>query len=220
MCLFGGKIWWMKNFEKKIEMKTFLSVFDWVGKKENKWWKLHIFSPNPLKIFSPKWREDWRENLSIIFRGKCPCTIAHGLHSRCFSLHFFFFFSFFFPSRHCLPFFFSFFDVAYLFFFFLFLFYFIFLSFFSFDLLGRRCQPLLIFFFFFFFFDLLGRLVQYYFLFFSFFCISFGFFFFRCDFFYENDFYFLINLGDWYFFWLFITFLVLIGHHFLIRVYA
>ena len=45
-------------------------------------------------------------------------------------------------------------------------------------------------------------------------------FFFRCDFFYENDFYFLINLGDWYFFWLFITFFVLIGHHFLIRVYA
>ena len=37
MPLFGGKIRWMENFEKKIEMKTSSSVVDWVGKKENKW---------------------------------------------------------------------------------------------------------------------------------------------------------------------------------------
>ena len=40
-------------------------------------------------------------------------------------------------------------------------------------------------------------------------------FFFRCDFFSRYDFYYLINLGDWFFFFfLFIPFLVLIWHYF------
>ena len=80
----------------------------------------------------------------------------------------------------------------------------------------RRC----LFFFFFFSFDLLGRLRPV--LIFFFFFLIFFLFLFRCDFFSGHDFYFLINLGDWFFFflWLFITFLVLIEHHFLIRVYA
>ena len=35
-CLFGGEIGWMENFGEKMEMKTFLSVFGWVGRNENK----------------------------------------------------------------------------------------------------------------------------------------------------------------------------------------
>ena len=34
--LFGGKIGWMENFGKKMRRKTFLSIFGWVGRKENK----------------------------------------------------------------------------------------------------------------------------------------------------------------------------------------
>ena len=37
VCLFGGEIGWMKNFEEKMRMKTFLSVLGWMGMKENKW---------------------------------------------------------------------------------------------------------------------------------------------------------------------------------------
>ena len=59
---------------------------------------------------------------------------------------------FFYPLRCCLP------------------------LFFSIDLLGRRCLPLLLFLFF-----------------------SFFFFFLDVIFFYEHDFYFFINLGDWFF---------------------
>ena len=36
----------MKNFGKKIGMKTFWSVFGWVRRKENKWWDLSVFSLN------------------------------------------------------------------------------------------------------------------------------------------------------------------------------
>ena len=36
MCLFGGEIGWMENFEEKMGRKTFWSVFSWVGRKENK----------------------------------------------------------------------------------------------------------------------------------------------------------------------------------------
>ena len=131
-------------------------------------------------------------------------------------------FFFFFPlDVACL--YFPFLDVAYLFFFFSFSFLFYLFIFFFLLIYWAGVASLFFSFFFFFFFiffsfDLLGRFVQYSFLFF--FLHFFWVFFFRCDFFYENDFYFLINLGDWYFFWLFITFFVLIGHHFLIRVYA
>ena len=44
--------------------------------------------------------------------------------------------------------------------------------------------------------------------------LSFFLFIFFIFFIYGHDFYFLINLGDWIFFWFFITFWVLIGHHF------
>ena len=37
VCLFGGKIWWMKYFGKKMGRNFFLSVFGWVERKENKW---------------------------------------------------------------------------------------------------------------------------------------------------------------------------------------
>ena len=74
-----------------------------------------------------------------------------------------------------------------------------------------RCLPLLLFLFFFWF----TRQACPVFFFFSF---AFFFFWFRCDFLNGHDFYFLINLGDY--FYLFTTFLVLTGYHFLIRVYA
>ena len=141
-------------------MKTFLSRFGWVWRKENKWWNPDVFSSDPSKSFLLKIE---RKLLSIIFGRKCSCTIAHGLHPRYFSSHLFFF-----PPRLCL-----------------FFFFFFFLD----------C----LFFFSFFFFNLLGRLVQYSF-FFLFFLLLFFFFLFRCDFFYGHDFYFLINLGDWFFF--------------------
>ena len=54
VCLFGSEIGWMENFKEKMERKTFLSVFGWVGRNENKWWDLDIFSPGPQKVFSPK----------------------------------------------------------------------------------------------------------------------------------------------------------------------
>ena len=37
VCLFGGEIGWMENFGEKMGRKTFLSMFGWVGRKENKW---------------------------------------------------------------------------------------------------------------------------------------------------------------------------------------
>ena len=50
------------------------------------------------------------------------------------------------------------------------------------------------------------------------FCFVFLFCLTRHDFF-GYDFYFLINLGDFFFWWVVYHFFVLIGHHFLIRVY-
>ena len=86
---------------------------------------------------------------------------------------------------------------------------------------GQALPASLSFFFFLFFplFFWFTGLVVFFFFFFSFFffLLSFVFFnfLFRCDFFYGHDFYFLINLGDWFFFfWLFTTFWVLIWHHF------
>ena len=49
MCFLGGEIRWIKKFGKKIEMKTFWSVFGWVERKENKW--------EDPGVFSAKWRE-------------------------------------------------------------------------------------------------------------------------------------------------------------------
>ena len=36
VCLFGGEIWWMENFGKKMGRKTFWSVFGWMEREENK----------------------------------------------------------------------------------------------------------------------------------------------------------------------------------------
>ena len=38
VCLFRGKIGWMKNFGEKIGRKTFLECVWLAGMKENKWW--------------------------------------------------------------------------------------------------------------------------------------------------------------------------------------
>ena len=63
-----------------------------------------------------------------------------------------------------------------------------------------------------FFFSFFGRLPTH--------PCSYSFFFFCLDvFFFRHDFYFLINLGDWFFFVVY-PFLVLIGHNFLTRIYA
>ena len=168
-----GKFWRENRKENFFEV----CLVRWGGRKING--GIQVFSPRAhQKVFSPKWRENWSEKLGIIFRGKCPCTIAHGLHPCCFSSHFFssLTFLFFLLYVACLL---------------LFLFFFFFPP-------PRCCLPLLLSFFFSFFFsfNLLGRLVQFYFI----FLLSFMFFFFRCDFFHGHDFYFLINLGDWLFF--------------------
>ena len=92
--------------------------------------------------------------------------------------------------------------------------------FFTFFSLPSELCLLFFFFFFFFSFDLLGRLhlvsvahiyiYIYIYIFFSLLLsfVLFFFFSFKCDFFFsEHDSYFLINLGDCLFFWLFVTFL-------------
>ena len=146
MCLFGGKIEWMKNFGEKLGSKTFFSVFGWVGSKENKWWGLGIFSLGPPKSFLSKIERKLKRKIRHNFWTKMPCTVGLGLHPCSFSSQPFFFFPYFFHldvACPC-PFFF----------------------FFSFHLLGRRCLP-------FFFF---GRVVQPFFFFFSFFFCFFFFF--------------------------------------------
>ena len=130
VCLFRDEIKWMENFgekmRRKMGRKTFLSMFGWMEMKENRWWGSSIFSPCP-----PKWKENWREKLRIIFGQKCPRAIAHGIHPCCFSSHLFF------PLL----------DVARLHFFFFFF------------LLIYYASDASLFFFFFFSFDLLGKLV-------------------------------------------------------------
>ena len=54
VCLFGGEIEWVENFGEKMGRKTFLSVFGWVGRKENKWWGPNDFSSDPPKNFLSK----------------------------------------------------------------------------------------------------------------------------------------------------------------------
>ena len=45
---------WIENYGKKLGMKTFLSVFGWVGRKKNKRWGFDIFFSSPLKSFLSK----------------------------------------------------------------------------------------------------------------------------------------------------------------------
>ena len=50
----------------KIRRKIFWSVFSWMGRKENKWWGLGVFSLGPPKIFLPKMeRKLKRENDAV-----------------------------------------------------------------------------------------------------------------------------------------------------------
>ena len=44
----------MENFEEKMGRKTFLSMFGWMGRKENKLLGPSIFSPDLPKSFLPK----------------------------------------------------------------------------------------------------------------------------------------------------------------------
>ena len=56
---------WMENFEEKMGMKTFLSVFGWVERKKNKWWGLGVFFLGPPKSFLPKMEKKLkRENMT------------------------------------------------------------------------------------------------------------------------------------------------------------
>ena len=47
--------------KRKYEEKFFWSVFDWMGRKENKKWNLSVFSPDSPKVLSPIWRKNGRE---------------------------------------------------------------------------------------------------------------------------------------------------------------
>ena len=114
-----GKFWRENGNENFLEC-----LVGWGGRKIN--CRTQVFSPQVyLKVFSPRWRENWSKNLDIIFGQKCPCVVAHEL-VHIDLLHFFFFFSFL--SFGCCLFFFS----------------------FSFDLQGRLCTRLVLIFFFFF----------------------------------------------------------------------
>ena len=44
----------MENFGEKMGRETFLSVFGWVRRKENKWWGSSVFSLGPPKSFLSK----------------------------------------------------------------------------------------------------------------------------------------------------------------------
>ena len=77
MCLFGGEIGWMENFGEKMGRKFFLSVFGWVGRKENKWWGSCIFSPGPPKSFLSKIERKLKGEIGHNFWTKMPmynCT--------------------------------------------------------------------------------------------------------------------------------------------------
>ena len=74
VCLFRGKIEWMKNFEEKMRIFFFfLSVFGWVGRKENKLWGFLCFLSRPTKKFSPQNREKTEER-------KYDCLINKNVH--------------------------------------------------------------------------------------------------------------------------------------------
>ena len=125
VCLFGGKIWWMENFGEKMGMKTFLSMFGLVGRKENKWWGLGVFSLDPSKIFLSKIERKLKREIMHHFLTKilmCNCTWVSSTFIFFKTFFFLFFISWTLPS---LPFIFHL-DVAcpcpFFFFFFLFFF--------------------------------------------------------------------------------------------------
>ena len=82
-----GKLW----RENRKENFFGMCLVEWGGRKISN--GIQVFSPlTHPKVFFPKWRENSRKKLDIIFGQKCPCAIAHGLIH--IVLHFFYSFSF------------------------------------------------------------------------------------------------------------------------------
>ena len=96
VCLFGGEIWWMENYEEKMERKTFRSMFGWVEREENKWWNPGVFSLGPPKSFLPKMERKLKRKIGHLFLDKNSHVRLHmGLSTLlCFTLFPFFLFSF------------------------------------------------------------------------------------------------------------------------------
>ena len=90
MCLFGGKIRWMENFEEKMRRKSFWSVFGWVEMKKNKWWSFSVFSPVPSKN---SLRNEEKTERGKLMKWASKNTLRIHLHATCWL--FLFFFSFF-----------------------------------------------------------------------------------------------------------------------------
>ena len=103
MCLFGSEIGWMKNFWKKIKMKTFWIAFGWVERKENKWWDPGVFSSGLPKNFLPKMERKLKWKIGHLG------TVDELVHIDL--LHFFFSFFLFLSFGCCLSFFFFSFDL-------------------------------------------------------------------------------------------------------------
>ena len=115
----------MENFGKKIRIKTFLSGFGWVRRKENKLWGPNVFFPNLQKKFLSKMERKLKREIMHHFWTKmlmCICTWVSSTFIFFKTFFFLFFISWTLPS---LPFFFHL-DVACpcLFFFFFFLLFF------------------------------------------------------------------------------------------------
>ena len=96
VCLFGGEIWWMKNYEEKMERKIFRSMFGWVEREENKLWNPSVFSLGPPKSFLPKMERKLKRKIGHLFLDKNSHVRLHmGLSTLlCFTLFSFFFFLF------------------------------------------------------------------------------------------------------------------------------
>ena len=66
-------------------------MFDWMEKKENKWWGQGVFSPDLSKNFLLKMERKLSGNKFFLDWQKCPYTYAHGLlHVASFILFLFF----------------------------------------------------------------------------------------------------------------------------------
>ena len=77
VCLFGSEIRWMENFGEKMGKKTFLSMFGWMGRKENKLMAPSVFSPGLPKSFLPKMERKLKGEIEHHFWTKmsmCNCT--------------------------------------------------------------------------------------------------------------------------------------------------
>ena len=85
-----------RKFWKANGKENFFEVclIRWGERKINS--SIQVFSPIAYqKVFSLKWRENWREKFSIIFGRECPCTIASSPTLLLVTLFFFFSFSYY-----------------------------------------------------------------------------------------------------------------------------